>query len=212
MALGTRAWITAARARRRLGKPSREAWARDRRRFIEERAPGRSFADIGGLFGIHGDVAFQAEEHGATEVTLFDAGDATPEFRERREREGSRIRFVQGDLEDPVALERVGTHDLVWCVGVIYHTPNPFEQIVKLREITGELLYLGTHTIPELPGVRHGRVFYPRLEEADRQAYTEVVARSVARHPSLPPTSYYRERGEPADRGDEPPPFTDYYE
>jgi len=130
----------------------------------------------------------------------------------RREREGSRIRFVQGDLEDPVALERVGTHDLVWCVGVIYHTPNPFEQIVKLREITGELLYLGTHTIPELPGVRHGCVFYPRLEEADRQAYTEVVARSVARHPSLPPTSYYRERGEPADRGDEPPPFTDYYE
>ena len=90
-----------------------------------------------------------------------------------------------------MALERVGTHDLVWCVGVIYHTPNPFKQIVKLREITGELLYLGTHTIPELPGVRHGCVFYPRLEEADRQ--------------------YYRERGEAADRGDEPPPFTDYY-
>ncbi|CAN5597880.1 hypothetical protein BH20ACT18_BH20ACT18_14120 [soil metagenome] len=193
MALGTRAWITAARARRRLGKPSREAWARDR----------RSFADIGGLFGIHGDVALQAEEHGATEGTLYDAGDATPEFRDRREREGSRIRFVQGDLEDPVALERVGTHDLVWCVGVIYHTPmlghGNFWWGISPSALRAMLPAACFEVVEE----RHPHA-YP--------FYTEVVARPVARHPSVPPISYYRERGEAADRGDEPPPFTDYYE
>lgn len=139
VALGTRAWITTARARRRLGKPSREAWAQDRRRFVREHAPGRSFAEIGGLFGIHGDVAFEAEEHGATVVTLFDAGDPTPELLERRELGGSRIRFVQGDLEDAIALERVGAHDLVWCTT----RPDPFEQLVNLRKITGDLLYHG---------------------------------------------------------------------
>jgi hypothetical protein len=268
-----RAWIQAARLRRKLRRPTKEASEAARRRWLEQHVPGRSVADIGGLFGIHGDLAFRAEAAGATRVTCFDAGDPTPEFLAERERRGSSVRFVQGDLEDPVAVAQVGVHDLVWCSGVIYHTPNPVAQLMRLREITAELLYLGSHTIAELPGVRQACVFYPYLPEGSRQAhvaphwapmragagaigepfvetpmhghanfwwgitpsalkamvrtacfevveeirphpypwFTELVARPVDRHPSLPPASYYRERAEARERGEELP-FATYYD
>jgi hypothetical protein len=140
--------------------------------FIRTHAPGRSFVDVGGLFQLHGDVAFRAEAAGATHVTLFDAGDEDyGGFGERRRSSGSNIRFVQGDLEEPLSIERIGPHDVVWCTGVIYHTPNPVLQLMHLREITRELLYLGTHTIPEIPGFDQACVFYPYLPEAERRAH-----------------------------------------
>ena len=41
-----------------------------------------------------------------------------------------------------------------------------------LREITREYLFLGTHSIPELPGVPQGCVFYPYLDDDARAAFT----------------------------------------
>jgi hypothetical protein len=274
MALLTELWIAANRARRRWRKPSREAWHRERLRFVDAHAPGRSFADVGGLFSAHGAIAFRAEEAGATGVTLLDAGDPgyDPEYRAEHERRGSRVRFVQGDLHDPVTLEALGEHDVVWCTGVVYHTPHPVHQLTGLRSVTRELLYLGTHTIPEVPGVPQACVFYPHLPERVRRAlarpywrpegvvgvgapfddrpmhgyanfwwgitpsalramlrtarfevveerrvhafpwYVEVVARPVARAPSLPPVDYYRRRGEAAARGEPELPFDDFYD
>ena len=82
------------------------------------------------------------------------------------------MRFVQGDVHDPVTIARTGVHDLVWCTGVIYHSPDPVGMLNQLREITGEYLFLGSHTIPELPGVKQGCVFYPYLDAGSRAAYT----------------------------------------
>jgi hypothetical protein len=155
----------------RLRKPPEEEWTASRHGFIEKHAPGRSFADIGGLFELHGDIAFRAEAAGATEVTLFDGGDEDyGGFAERRQ--GSKVRFVQGDLEEPVSVERIGPHDIVWCTGVIYHTPNPVLQLLHLREVTRELLYLGTRTIPEIPGFDQACIFYPHLGERARRAHS----------------------------------------
>jgi SAM-dependent methyltransferase len=166
------AWLTLARLRRKAGRPSAETWMKGRRQWIRDHAPGRSFADIGGLFGIHGEVALLAEEAGATRVTLFDAGDPEyTEFPAERERRGSRVRFVQGDLEDPASVADVGAHDIVWCAGVIYHTPNPVLQLMHLRDITRELLFLGTRTIPEVPGVPQACLYYPYLDDEQRLAH-----------------------------------------
>ncbi len=175
MALLARAWITFGRAQRRLNKRRVGHGEDGRGRWIREHAPGRSFADIGGLFALAGDTAFLAEEVGAAPVTLFDAGD--PDlcpFAVKREERGSSVRFVQGDLEDPVSVAEIGTHDIVWCSGVIYHTPNPVRQLLHLREITGELLYLGTHTIPEIPGIENACIYYPGLPGAQRSAYASA--------------------------------------
>lgn len=163
--------MTAARLRRRFGKPPLEEWHAMRRRWVAEHAPGRSFADIGGLF-IDGRVSFEAEEAGATGVTIFDVGDReyAPAFLAEHERRGSKVRYVQGDLHDDAAIEQVGEHDVVWCTGVLYHTPNPVHQLTQLRRITRELLYLGTHTIAEVPGVPQACLYYPHLDEGARRA------------------------------------------
>ena len=154
--------------RRRLKRRRLEEAEARRLRFVEEYAPGRSFVDVGGMYGMHGDIAFQAEAAGATEVTLFDSGEPSPAFLERAAAQRSKIRTVQGDLEDPVSMERVGVHDVVWCTGVIYHTPNPFLQISHLRSITRRYLFLGSATIPEIPGVPQACVYYPYLEQSAR--------------------------------------------
>jgi hypothetical protein len=167
----TEAWITAARLRRKAGKPSEDEWQEGRRRWVAEHAPGRSFADVGGLF-IDGRVSFAAEEAGASSVTLFDAGDReyAPHFEAEHARRHSKVRYVQGDLHDETAIAQVGPHDVVWCTGVLYHTPNPVHQLMQLREITRELLYLGTHTIAEVPGVPQACLYYPYLDEDARRA------------------------------------------
>jgi hypothetical protein len=179
MRLATTAWMTLGRLRRRIGKPPYEWGEQRRRQWIQDHVRGRSFADIGGLFHYHGEIALVAEAAGAREVTLFDAGDVNlTEFPEKQRQRESNVRFVQGDLEDPESLKEVGVHDIVWCTGVIYHTPNPVQQLLHLREITRELLYLGTATIPELPGVEQACVYYPFLDDAARRPYARAMYRS----------------------------------
>lgn len=174
MPFATRAWVTAARLRRKLYRrrhpilPGEER----RRQWIRDHAPGRSFADIGGLHRLEGDIALAAAEAGATKVTLFDGGDQLfTSFAEKNRQRDHPVRFVQGDLEDPVAVQDIGRHDVVWCIGVIYHSPNPVRQLMHLRELTGELLYLGSHTIPEIPGVEDACVYYPGIGPESRAAY-----------------------------------------
>jgi hypothetical protein len=176
-----RAWSKAVRLRgraRRRGLP--DDWEEGRLAWVREHAPGRSFADVGGLFKLVGDMAFLAEEVGATDVTLFDVGDIDlpseghlewGSFQQKRDAKGSKVRYVQGDLEDPATPERVGVHDVVFYSGVLYHTPNPVLQLLQLRQITGELLYLSTLTIPEVPGFPQACVYYPYLDASARQPY-----------------------------------------
>jgi hypothetical protein len=260
-----------ARVRRRGRRRQAQDWTERRLRFIRDHAPGRSFADIGGMFGIDGEIALEAEEAGATAVTLFDAGEPTPTFLARHRERNSAIRCVQGDLEDPVSLREIGPHDIVWCVGVIYHTPHAVLQLMHLREITKELLFLGSATVPEIPGFPQACVYYPYLDRRDRAPFargmtnparslavgtafdprpmyghgnfwwgitpsalhamlrtarfevieelrpgvypwgTELVARPMPSHPSLPPVDYYRKRGVRLREG-RPLPFDGYYD
>jgi hypothetical protein len=67
----------------------------------------------------------------------------------------------------------------VWCSGVLYHAPHPLLTLARLRSITGQTLILATETIPEVPGLRGGCVFYPGLGERDRRAH--AVARPEGR-------------------------------
>ncbi len=182
MGLVGRVWSKAARLRQgaRLRSAPPEDWEAQRLAWVRANAPGKSFADIGGLFKLVGDIAFLAEEVGATAVTLFDVGDEDlpaeghlewGSFAQKKEARGSDVRYVQGDLEDPESPRRIGVHDLVFYSGVLYHTPNPMRQLLQLREVTGELLYLSTLTIPEIPGFPQACVYYPYLEPGDRLPY-----------------------------------------
>jgi hypothetical protein len=175
-------WSKAVRVRTRKARRAGAAgdWEAGREAWVRAHAPGRSFVDVGGLYKLVGDMAFLAEEVGAAPVTLFDVGDSDlpseghlewGSFDGKRQERGSSVKYVQGDLEDPVTPERVGVHDLVFFSGVLYHTPNPVLQLLQLRRMTGELLYLSTLTIPEVPGFPQACVFYPYLDAAARAPY-----------------------------------------
>jgi hypothetical protein len=163
------AWRTkllAARVQRRRTPPPP-----DREAVVRRHAAGKSFCDIGCMWKVNGRIAFVAEEAGATRVTGVDVLAPTPGYEEEHARRHSQVEFVHGDLHDPAIAERIGRHEVVWCSGVLYHSPNPVLTLQRLRELTGELLILQTTTIPDVPGVAQAAVFYPGLPEKDRELY-----------------------------------------
>jgi hypothetical protein len=175
MAALARALIATARLRRRLRRARDTVWER-RSELVGRLAPGASFADVGCMWGANGRVAFLAEERGADPVTAFDAAPPTPEFEAERTRRSSAVRYVRGDLHDPAAAEAIGRHDVVWCTGVIYHSPHPLLLLERLAAVCGEVLVLGSKTVPEVPGLRQATVFYPSLPATDRRAFAAMDA------------------------------------
>jgi 2-polyprenyl-3-methyl-5-hydroxy-6-metoxy-1,4-benzoquinol methylase len=135
---------------------------------IRRFAPGRSFVDIGCMWGVNGDYAFAAEEAGATAVTGVDVFGPTPEFEQKKAMRGSRVRFVLGDATEPRTIAEIGEVDVVFCAGVLYHHPSPFDLLTALRQICRSTLILRTSTIPEVDGLPNAAVFFPMLPDGAR--------------------------------------------
>jgi SAM-dependent methyltransferase len=140
--------------------------------LVRAHAPGRTFADVGCMWGVNGEYSFVAEAAGATRVTGIDVFGPTPEFSERRERTGSRVEFVLGDIGSAGTVERVGETDVVLCAGVLYHHPAPYLLLVALRRLCTGTLILRSSTIPEVGGVRGMAVFWPHLDEDQRRLWS----------------------------------------
>jgi len=139
------------------------------RQLIARYAPGQTFVDVGCMFAVHGAYAFEALDRGASAVTAVDLREASAEFQAANRQRGGRVRFVRGDVNDPTVLARIGTHDVVFCSGVIYHVPDPVFTLERLKSICGGTLILGSATIPEqrLP---QAAVYYPFMDERGRNA------------------------------------------
>jgi SAM-dependent methyltransferase len=174
MPLTAHAWMTLGRLQRRRSRRRHPVLADARARWVAEHTPGRSFVDVGCMWNIHGGMCFLAEESGATRVTGFDGMAPTEEFAQRHRDSSSSVRFVQGDLHDPVSVDEIGVHDVVLCSGVIYHSPNPWQCVEHLHRICGDVLMIGSHTIPELPGMANAAVFYPDVPASHRSAFARV--------------------------------------
>jgi len=139
--------------------------------LIRRYAPGRSFADIGCMWGVDGEYAFLAEAAGATAVTGVDVFGPTPEFEAKKAERRSTVAFVLGDASHPETIARVGVVDVVLCAGVLYHHPSPFDLLVALRRMCGQTLILRTSTIPEVPGIPNAAVYFPMLASPARRLW-----------------------------------------
>jgi SAM-dependent methyltransferase len=164
-----KSWLWASRGRRNVQRAVRRLGPVDA--TLGPLVPGRSFVDVGAMWNVHGKIAFAAEELGATEVTATDVMSPTEEYEAERLRRGSTVRFVHGDIHDPAVRREIGTHDVVWCSGVLYHCPNPVHTIECLKQITKSVLVLMSAGVPEIPGVRNGCVYFPCLSASERDAY-----------------------------------------
>jgi hypothetical protein len=181
-ALLTRLWLGGARRleQRRRGVP--DIWEQ-RRAWIRELAPDRSFLDVGGMFHVAGDVSFWAEDAGATSVVLFDGMDPSLDFQAKHAERGSGVHYQQADLHDPEDVAIAGAHDIVWCTGVVYHSPSPFQQLLHLRELTRHRLVLGTHVIPEIPGIENGCLFYPGRSAVSEASFAHAHGPRAGAYP-----------------------------
>ncbi|MEH2513157.1 hypothetical protein V1291_004511 [Nitrobacteraceae bacterium AZCC 1564] len=139
--------------------------------LIATHAPGKSFADIGCMWGINGALSFFAEQCEAKHVVAVDVYPATEEFTAEHTRLHSKVQFINGDIFETTTLQKIGKVDVVFCSGVLYHMPDPFSLLVRLRAICGEVLILRTMIIPEVSGMRNMAVFYPMLEESQRNHF-----------------------------------------
>jgi hypothetical protein len=60
---------------------------------------------------------------------------------------------------------------VVFCAGVLYHHPSPFDLLVALRRICRETLILRTSTIPEIRGLPNAAVYFPMLDAKARDLW-----------------------------------------
>jgi 2-polyprenyl-3-methyl-5-hydroxy-6-metoxy-1,4-benzoquinol methylase len=139
--------------------------------YIRRFAPGKSVVDIGCMWGVDGEYAFIAEEAGASCITGVDVFGPTPEFEEKKLVRQSRVRFVLGDVTSARTLDLIGPTDVVFCAGVLYHHPSPFDLLVALRRICRETLILRTSTIPEIAGLPNAAVFFPMMKSRPRKLW-----------------------------------------
>src|SRR4029078_12036395 len=152
--------------------------------FIRNHVPGRSFGDIGCMWGVNGEYSFIAEEAGAASVTAVDVFGPTPEFEEKRITRGARVRFVLGDATRASTLDEIGEADVVLCAGVLYHHPAPFDLLVALRRICRDTLILRTSTVPEMTGLANAAVYFPMLNAEDR-ALWNLSSLGLLRHEGI---------------------------
>jgi hypothetical protein len=131
--------------------------------FIRSVAKGRSFLEVGGLWGEVNEKATVAFAAGATGIGALDIWRADSEWWERfRQRCAGAglppVREVIGSIDNPAVVDEIGVYDVVHCAGVIYHCPNPFLTISHLRRMCGEYLLLTTAVMPPVIENEHGRL------------------------------------------------------
>jgi SAM-dependent methyltransferase len=133
-----------------MGEPICERW-------VAEAVPGRSFAEVGGLWGTVNEQVTVAARAGATATTMIDYApsdggeeDLWRAFRERAESLGvTDTTCLSASIDDPETARRAGSFDVVCCNGVLYHCADPLHTLRQLRAITRDVLILGTVSMPE---------------------------------------------------------------
>jgi 2-polyprenyl-3-methyl-5-hydroxy-6-metoxy-1,4-benzoquinol methylase len=140
-------------------------------RLVAQHCAGKTFADVGCMWGVDGEHSFGAERAGATRVLAIDVFGPTPEFVHKKEHLDSQVEFILGDIGESSTIDRVGRNEVVLCAGVLYHHPSPYDLLVALRRICDGTLILRTSTIPENRSLPNAAVYYPLLNERERRRW-----------------------------------------
>lgn len=172
-------WIE--RVRRKADQPSAMSAGDVRDEFVAGVVKGRSFAEVGGLWGAVNEKVSVAHRAGATSLTMIDVmppeDDWWTRFRDRMREHGvSGVATVSGDI----ANVGVGPFDVIHCSGVLYHVPHPIEFLARLCARVNEHLVLTSAVVPrrienqdgvlEVP--EGGALFVPAMDERAKRIYT----------------------------------------
>lgn len=133
---------------------------------------GQSVLDIGAWDGF---FSFEAERRGAARVVASDyyawhgvgwgTGRGKAGFQLAKAALRSRVEDVDLDVMD-LSPARVGTFDVVLCLGVLYHLPHPLLALERVASVTSRLLIV--ETVVDMLGLsRPAAAFYPGRELND---------------------------------------------
>jgi hypothetical protein len=81
------------------------------------------------------------------------------------------VEHVQGDISNDEVVALIGRVDVVWCWGVLYHHPSPYQLLRNLYRICGEQIVIETLTIPEVRGLSNAAIYYPYQRQTDRRLW-----------------------------------------
>lgn len=101
--------------------------------------------DIGARDGY---FTFELERRGATVVALDYFADTETGFRTAADLLGSPAEFVHANVYD-ITTERFGHFDIVLCLGVLYHLPDPLEALHRIRAVSRGRLCLESYVIDD---------------------------------------------------------------
>lgn len=141
-----------------------------RKELIKKYVPGKSFADIGCMWRVKGSFSFLAEEYSAKRILAVDINEDEMFWNEKNKR-NSKVEFIKGDIHLKETIDKIGSCDVIFCSGVLYHSPNPIALISQLRKICKETLILATMVIPEIPFIKNTAIFYPYLNKKQRNLW-----------------------------------------
>lgn len=117
--------------------------------FIAKVTPGKSFAEIGGLWGGVEERISVAHAAGASSLTMIDIlpplNDWWGVFAERMGEKGIEgYRSLSGDIMTMAC----GPYDVTHSSGILYHLPSPIEYLLALRRVTREHCIMTSASIP----------------------------------------------------------------
>ena len=174
--------------------------------YIGQVVSGKSFTDVGGLWGTVNEKVSVAHSYGATQLSMIDISppdDPLWTSFDRRCADHSlpEVDHVSTDIIAYAEGQAGATSDVVHCSGVLYHMPDPVRFLGALRKITGESLILSSAvTAPrveseigmfEIPG--SAMVCVPALHGRDREilrSYWEGVVGDGALGLTAPQSSW----------------------
>ncbi|MEG4445167.1 tetratricopeptide repeat protein [Microcoleus sp. AT9_B5] len=156
-----------------------------RDRYIARVAKGKTFAEVGGLWGTVSEKVSVASKYGAVSLTMIDAMPASihwwQDFCDRMTSLNiANYNCINRDITQIQLAEIGNPYDVVHCAGVLYHHPHPLQILTSLRQITGEYLILTSAITQEVIENERGRyeipasgvIFIPALGEAERAILT----------------------------------------
>lgn len=152
-----------------------------RDQYIGKVVKGKSFADVGGLWGTVNEKVSVAHAYGACALTMIDISPPESElwhlFEDRRRTlRLPEVHCISSDVLVLADSSSCPQFDIVHCSGILYHIPDPMRFLVALRRMTrGHLVLTSVVTATrveseqgalELPHA--SALFIPALQKKER--------------------------------------------
>lgn len=138
----------------------------DKHHWIKEFVPGKSFADVGGLWGTVNETVSIAMLSKASSATMIDIQPFGNEWWEKFDERCKEFGLTdyskkQLDVCHSDSLKGQQKYDFVHCSGILYHVSDPIQFIQNLISLANEYVLISSMCIPDYISNDSGELISP---------------------------------------------------